>query len=156
MENKKSRINGINLIGVLVDQYDGKDCSGRMVHQYSEEEFPFRTLMEMMGKMEHQYDDWDYPEAALETRTFIKHRKENSTQGKWVVRTRLPQIAMNQTAIDIGGARGKFATFQVLVRMRQNATWQGSVYWVDQDKIIDFRSALEFARFIDSALYEMV
>ncbi|MDD2978642.1 MAG: hypothetical protein PHN80_01585 [Hespellia sp.] len=43
-------------------------------------------------------------------------------------------------------------TFIVKVLERQNATWQGSVTWVDEHKEQYFRSALELLKMIDGAL----
>ena len=43
-------------------------------------------------------------------------------------------------------------TFVVEVIDQQNASWQGSVNWVNTGKKEHFRSALELIRLIDSAL----
>ena len=45
-------------------------------------------------------------------------------------------------------------TFVVEVVGQQNASWQGSVNWVNTGKKEHFRSALELIRLIDSALEE--
>lgn len=37
---------------------------------------------------------------------------------------------------------------------RQNATWQGTVTWVDRNEKQQFRSALELIKLIESALGE--
>ena len=34
----------------------------------------------------------------------------------------------------------------------QNATWQGSVTWVDENKVQNFRSALELLKLIDGVI----
>ena len=43
-------------------------------------------------------------------------------------------------------------TFVVQVRMQQNATWQGSVHWVEGEQTQHFRSALELIRLMDEGL----
>lgn len=43
-------------------------------------------------------------------------------------------------------------SFAINIVQTQNATWQGSVTWVDEGKTQSFRSALELLRLIDSAL----
>lgn len=43
-------------------------------------------------------------------------------------------------------------TFLVDVVQTQNATWQGTVKWVNEGKEHHFRSALELIRLLDSAL----
>ena len=43
-------------------------------------------------------------------------------------------------------------TFLVHVLNDQNATWQGTVTWTNENKTQSFRSALELIRLIDSAV----
>lgn len=43
-------------------------------------------------------------------------------------------------------------TFVVKIINRQNATWQGSVTWVEEQKTQQFRSALELLKLIDSVM----
>jgi len=45
-------------------------------------------------------------------------------------------------------------TFVIEVVDQQNASWQGSVNWINTGKKENFRSALELIRLIDSALEE--
>lgn len=49
-------------------------------------------------------------------------------------------------------SRGALATFAVRVFFRQNASWQGSVAWLEQSREERFRSALELVKLMDSAL----
>ena len=46
------------------------------------------------------------------------------------------------------------AKFVVYVQYRQNATWQGTIQWVDENKTQRFRSALEMLKLMDEALGE--
>ena len=43
-------------------------------------------------------------------------------------------------------------TFIIKVMDQQNATWQGSVTWVDEQREQYFRSTLELLKLIDGAL----
>lgn len=45
-------------------------------------------------------------------------------------------------------------TFIVKIHDCQNATWQGSVLWVEEQKEQYFRSALELLKLIDGAISE--
>lgn len=49
---------------------------------------------------------------------------------------------------------GKRGTFLLNIYNRQNATWQGTVTWVDMNEKQQFRSALELIKLIESALDE--
>lgn len=46
----------------------------------------------------------------------------------------------------------KAETFIIKVMDQQNATWQGSVTWVDEQRERYFRSTLELLKLIDGAL----
>ena len=46
----------------------------------------------------------------------------------------------------------KTETFIIKVMDQQNATWQGSVTWVDEQREQYFRSTLEVLKLIDGAL----
>ena len=48
--------------------------------------------------------------------------------------------------------KGKVATFVTKVLFRQNASWQGSVSWVEGKNEVPFRSVLELLLLIDSAI----
>ena len=47
---------------------------------------------------------------------------------------------------------GKVASFKVQIKFRRNASWQGSVMWLETRHEEHFRSALELLSFIDQAL----
>lgn len=42
--------------------------------------------------------------------------------------------------------------FVISILYQENATWQGTVTWVDANKSQSFRSALELIRLIDSTM----
>lgn len=46
------------------------------------------------------------------------------------------------------------STFLVRVLFRQNATWQGTVQWLDEKKSRSFRSMLEMVVLMEEALNE--
>ena len=48
--------------------------------------------------------------------------------------------------------RGEKATFVVNVQFRQNATWQGTVRWLNRDQTQRFRSTLELISLMEDAL----
>jgi len=47
---------------------------------------------------------------------------------------------------------GDMGTFIIRVQHRQHSSWQGMVTWVEEDKTVSFRSALELIKLIDGAL----
>ena len=52
------------------------------------------------------------------------------------------------------GADKPHGTFIIKILNKQHSTWQGSVTWVEEQKIQNFRSALELLKLIDGALDE--
>lgn len=48
--------------------------------------------------------------------------------------------------------KGKSSTFIVKVMSTENASWQGTIQWVDGKKDVPFRSTLELIKLIDSVV----
>jgi len=42
------------------------------------------------------------------------------------------------------------ATFVLQIKLRQNKTWQGTIKWLEKKKTLNFRSALELIKIIES------
>lgn len=53
----------------------------------------------------------------------------------------------DQETLVLGGA-----TFLIRVQYRQNASWQGTIQWLDQKASLPFRSTLEMMMLIQEAL----
>ena len=56
--------------------------------------------------------------------------------------------------IEQKGQNGKKCTFEISVKFRQNATWQGTILWAERDLKQNFRSVLEMLKLMDEALSE--
>ena len=50
----------------------------------------------------------------------------------------------------MGGALKE--SFLIKVQFKQNATWQGTIAWIEGDKVQSFRSTLEMLKLMDSAI----
>lgn len=46
----------------------------------------------------------------------------------------------------------KDKSFMIVIKDTQNASWQGTIEWLDQNKKQHFRSSLEMIKLIDSAV----
>lgn len=62
------------------------------------------------------------------------------------------QLKLSESENDFEQTRGKQATFMVHVMLRQNATWQGRMQWLEQGNNATFSSALEMIELMMSAL----
>lgn len=131
------RIQGENyqLTLVCIDEYEDTVPHGRIYNASVQGAVEFRSLTEFLRKMDTLLDAMQYPQAFVAMRSF-------GEQGAMLE-------AVTQDSQKREGRRG---TFTVRVLFRQNASWQGSVYWLEGGKEENFRSALELVFLMDSAL----
>ena len=60
--------------------------------------------------------------------------------------------SLNEDRPELGSTK---CTFQIKVKFMQNASWQGEIYWVEENKKQNFRSDLEMIRLMDEALIDV-
>ena len=124
---------------------------GRLYGQYLETPYEFFTLVRMLEKMESVFDAKKFPQAFLAPRYFREHKKAGPTKAE------AKQSSFLSGPIDMSHYEGPghgTCTFDILVRFRRNATWQGQILWVERNLTQHFRSELEMLRLIDEALIE--
>ena len=121
---------------VCVDSYEKSVLAGRFYNPGCGGGQPFESLMQLLVRMEHMLDEMRQPQSFTAARTFGAPPPEPAGEP-------LP---------DALGQEGKLATFAVRIIFRQNATWQGSVSWLEGGKEENFRSVLELVLLMDSAL----
>lgn len=142
MSKKVSKYYAPNLISICVDRAGDGDYAGRIWHQYDDNPIEYRNLMEMLKKMERLYDTWNFPQCSTVNRQFAKKQAGKNQRTE----TGKPDTER------IEGKRGEKATFLVQVKYRQNATWQGSVTWLEREEQQSFLSVLELLKLMDRAL----
>lgn len=119
---------------VCVDTYDDRVLAGRL-YDSSGGSGNFQSLIELLAKMETRLNELRCPQPFAAIRSFAlscEQPADPPPEGKAQV-----------------GRRG---TFAVRVLFWQNASWQGSVTWLEGDKEVHFRSVLELVMLMDSAL----
>lgn len=120
---------------VCVDACEGGVMAGRMYNPYLNEGICFHSVMEFLLKMDDLLDKMRFPQSFTAARSFSQ-----------------PPRRIAASPPDESPREGKRATFSVRVLFRQNASWQGSVSWLEGGKEESFRSALELLFLMDSAL----
>ena len=90
---------------------------------------------EMLLRMEDLLDDMHFPQSFSAVRSFGAPPERTAAS---------PPAAERQ--------EGQRATFAVRVLFRQNASWQGSLTWLEEGKEESFRSVLELLLLMHSAL----
>ena len=120
---------------ICVDRYEECLPEGRFYNQYHPDGVHFRGVMDFLKKMQQILERTKLPQAASEVRTF---------RNTPVTETRAPE--------GIRSHEGACGTFSVRILFLQNASWQGSISWLEGYREESFRSVLEMLLLIDSAL----
>ena len=121
---------------VCIDEYEDGVPVGRFYNPYSPNGEKFRGIVRFLGRMEDTLDRMNYPQAFTTARAFSRPYSNMAAPSGEKLR------------------EGKIATFAVRILFRQNASWQGSVTWLENDRSQSFRSVLELVLLMVSALQE--
>ena len=122
---------------VCVDSYHNGILQGRFYNPYLESGEGFQSLSQFLIKMEQTLDRMNLPQSFTAIRSFAPppERPPGDTPASEI-------------------REGALATFALRVIFRQNASWQGSVTWIESRREQSFRSVLELILLMDSALNE--
>ena len=119
---------------ICVDAYNNGVLQGSIHNPWLPYGKPFSSLTQFLLEMEQVLNQMDFPKAFTATRAFAA----------------TPTIPIGFPAAE---ARvGQVATFSVRILFRQNASWQGSVTWLEGKQEQSFRSTLELILLMNSAL----
>ena len=132
---------------VCIDKIDeNSDIKGRIYQSYMPDALVFQTSIEFICKMDAFMDKINYPQRSTQNRKFESRNQQVHNNGY----DNLQQIVKVVEEEQIMDYRGEKATFVLEVKYRENATWQGTVEWVEGGNKQAFRSALELIKLIDS------
>lgn len=120
---------------VCIDSYENGVLNGRFYNSYFDQGKRFQSTTQFLIEMEQALDTMDFPKAFTVTRTFAPPQEAET--GNLVSDYRI----------------GKRGTFTIQVLFRQNASWQGSITWVEGKRKQSFRSVLELLLLMDNALH---
>lgn len=134
-------ISAPDLVNVCVDGSCDGEVAGRLYHCYRKEELCFSNLVQLLRMMEKFFDEIQFPQASTKSRSFFSPETGEKTQ-----KTKLAAQS------DIILRRGKKATFIIVVQFRQNATWQGDLFWVEKEEKQTFSSTLDLIKIFDGNL----
>lgn len=120
---------------ICIDQYHQGVLSGRFYHPYLQTRQRFRSLMELLLQMEAVLEQMQFPQSFTDRRDGLCTNRLSL----W-------------TELDADAEPGKIATFTVRILFRQNASWQGTISWLNHQQENHFRSVLELILLMHSAL----
>lgn len=134
---------------ICIDVYNEGEMQGRLYHAYREEPLMFHNVIALLKLLGNLFDSYDFPQVSMKPRSFKAQQvPEKNYVTEDVVNAKPNQYSMNMI-------RGKLSTYWVKVIFRQNATWQGSIKWVEEGNEINFRSALELIMLLDSCFCDV-
>ena len=136
-------ISAPNLINVCVNELREGCPIGLLYNKYSSEPMAFRNVFDLMQLMEKTMDYCQYPKSSTRQRAF------GNIDVQYQEKKRVEPMVKTDEILD---KSGELATFVIHVKYRQNSTWQGDIFWAEKQEKVNFRSALEMLKLIDSAL----
>ena len=141
-----------SVVRICIDQYNDSDWSGRIYTRLSKEPIQFRNIGEMLSNMENIWNQIGFPKESTINRRFTNQQSQSvqSIHVSYPEDGVKDKIKVELSEADMDKKRGKQDTFIVRIQYRQNATWQGHVTWVDENRTVPFRSALELIKLLDS------
>ncbi len=129
---------------ICVDEYDAHSISGRIYHPGNETPVHFNEIGRLLIQADKLMDEQNYPQPSTLSRSFVKSLQSQA-------KSKEKKLMPKKTEVSEKGGKG---TFVVQIQYRQHATWQGKVLWAEKNESMQFRSALELLKLIDSALDE--
>lgn len=143
------RPQNLNSVLICVDDFSNNEIYGRFYNLYLPGAVRFDGVIDLLGKLEGVFDDLEFPQRYNDMRSFIINSK-----GEFIEPVRKKELKKQMTEERYEQEAGSTSTFVIEVQYRRNATWQGTVRWIDGNKTERFRSTLELLKLIDSALNE--
>lgn len=114
---------------ICVDTIEEGFC-GRVYSPLSSDAIDFVGIGEVLVKMDELFDQNGYPQAFQDKRTFVdENERSNSYKG-------IPEHSMQPD--EILSKQGEINTIDIVVRTRQNTSWQGTIYKSTGEKYLDF------------------
>ncbi|MFI3313810.1 MAG: hypothetical protein R3Y62_07980 [Eubacteriales bacterium] len=120
---------------IQITKYQEQNFEGFLENLHYSKELYFANLTQLLMLIEQLQDDIAYPQRGMEPRSF-KSEPPPPPPLRRPLEKREPPLA----------------TFQLRLLFRQNASWQGSVTWVERRQEANFRSTLELVLLMDSVL----
>lgn len=128
-------------VHIFVDSSEHCEIAGYLYSPFYERYSKFSNALELLVQMSEMFDDLKFPQSSVEYRSFYNKRSQIDS-GEGV------ESFMSE-AIQKENVQAKFV---IHVQFRQNATWQGTIEWLEENKTQRFRSTLEMLKLMEEAL----
>ncbi|MCL2817106.1 MAG: hypothetical protein FWD39_01800 [Clostridiales bacterium] len=128
-------------IFVLVDEYVKHEMGGRVYSLYYDSYKDFFGAKQLLQMLDTFHDQASFPQRTHDYRTFDKSKT-----------TKIAEKGPTNMDLTKNPGTGQKATFLINVEFRQNATFQGTIKWLEENKECRFRSDLEMLKLMDEAI----
>lgn len=132
-----------NGLVLCVSQSDSGTIEGYLYHGYSASGIHFCGYEEIIRIAEDFFNELGFPHKGTGDRD-IKGRTHNYQKKEGMIRVMKDEELLQQ--------HGDMGTFIIRVQHRQHSSWQGRVTYIEEDRTVYFRSALELIKIIDGTL----
>ena len=119
---------------LCIDSYENGVPKGRFYNPYLKGGQVIESMTQFLLEMESALVDMDFPKAYTVTRTFAPPGECGAP------------LAVTENH------KGAAGTFLLRILFRQNASWQGSITWIEGNQEEYYRSVLELIVLIDNAI----
>ena len=135
MEAKERMISNKFRSSILaINEYDDTHFSALLYNEYWDGTKEIRSIQEFIKVLDELFGNEGFPMESYRKRSFL-----DCDEG--VIKSEVGTKSV---------ATGKLGTFSIQIQYRNNATWQGTVTWIEKNNKEFFRSALELFFLIDS------
>jgi len=133
---------------MTITSYEDGQLRGRLDSEFFKEPFEFSSLVRMIEMMETTFDTKGYPEKELLPRTFGKAKKR-MRKNELDLHAYMANLPAGQKETESNPAR---CSFDISVRFRHNAEWQGQISWIEKEETKEFSSIVDMVKLIDEAI----
>jgi hypothetical protein len=130
---------------VIIDSESPVNFKGLIVYEALKQSQQFVSFLELIHLISIRLDEMGLAQPATEIRSFDE--TSTSTGRKGTI-----SALKNQHKKDPAKKLLGKPEFMIRLNLRQNATWQGELYWVNADRRIHFRSLLEMVNLMQEAM----
>ena len=144
------------IFGLDIHGNDHHEYQGRVVHLLGHAALPFRSMMEGLWAVERMIDGVGYIQKAVKPRTWqgapIARKVGNRSVATTISNQYVEGWNMQTEQEALLPMKQTSASFVVKIQYRQNATWQGTLEWLDGHRTQHFRSTMEMLKLIEEVV----
>lgn len=133
---------------VCIDTIDSAEFGGRFYNRYLKHCTEFQGAFDLIQKMDLMFDYFEFPHSFFQYREFCAEKHHNLHKSSTV------NLTCFQNESIFTEHKGGKMTLLIQVLTRQNATWQGMFFWVEQNRSYRFQSTTELVGFLIEPLFK--